>query len=221
MISELNPYLPPDAPPPPSGLNPWTSIWLKPQATIRQILAEDSEKMVLVMALLSAIPGALAAAIVWRPDYDLAASLKIVLSIGLTLLLSVGGVYIGARLLRWTGDWVGGRASAKELRAAIAWSYIPSIWAAPLVAVNLAIQNPDLFRWQAPSAALSRISIGLTAVQVAIRLWGMVVLLLAVGEAQGVSIWKALLNSILAAFIALAIAAGIVLAIDSIVAFAA
>jgi hypothetical protein len=195
-------------------------MWLQPQATIRQILAEDPEEMVLVLTLLSALPGVLAAAIAWRPGYDLAASLKIVLSIGITLLLSVGGVYIGARLLRWAGDWFGGRANVKELRAALAWSYIPSIWVGPLVAVNLAIQNPDLFRWLAPSAALSRISMGLTAVQVAIRLWGMVILLLAVGEAQGFSVWKALFSSIFAVFIAALITIGIGLVIALIMSIA-
>jgi Yip1-like protein len=34
-------------------------------------------------------------------------------------------LYIGSALIRWTGHWIGGKASARTIRAAMAWSTVP------------------------------------------------------------------------------------------------
>jgi hypothetical protein len=200
MISELNPYLPPEAPPPPGGLNPWTSMWLQPRATIRQIVTEDPEEGVLVLALLSSIPSVLGQIFEWSSGDDLPTLVRRALTIALLVLITVGCLFLGARLLRWTGSWFGGTANLKELRAAIAWSSVPALWALPLVALNMATEHLDLFAAAPPSAgvslSLSRFSMGLTAVQVGIGLWGMVVFLLALSEVQGFSVSRALGNAL-------------------------
>jgi hypothetical protein len=46
---------------------------------------------------------------------------------------------IGGAILRWTGSWFGGQASSEEVRAAIAWSSVPRIWALLLLIPELAL----------------------------------------------------------------------------------
>lgn len=201
MIDELNPYLPPEAAPPAVGLNPWVSMWTQPRATIRQIVAEDPEKMVLVLVLLATLPGVLAEILKWSPGDDLFTTVQRIVGVAADLVFGLFGLYIGARLLSWTGQWLGGHASLKELRAVIAWSNIPEIWALPLSVTNLAIVNRHRFTAASSalrtSAALDNITVVLTGIQWAVWLWGAVVFLQALSEVQGFSVWRSLGNSLL------------------------
>ncbi|MES0491628.1 MAG: YIP1 family protein [Leptospirales bacterium] len=38
-------------------------------------------------------------------------------------------LYIIGAVFKWTGSWIGGKASFKNIRIAVAWSNVPILWA--------------------------------------------------------------------------------------------
>jgi hypothetical protein len=118
----------------------------------------------------------------------------------------IGGVltlYLGGGLLKWTGTWLGGQASARHLRAALAWSSVPSVWALLLWKPELALFGQELFTSETPridaSPMLSLALLGFFALELTVAIWTIIILLKCIGEAQKFSAWKALGNALLAA----------------------
>jgi hypothetical protein len=105
------------------------TIWTKPRATIRQIVYIDPTQHVLLLAALAGIGSAFSRAYMrMAPENlgDFTSLLAISLIAG-----PIGGIiglyFVGA-ILRMTGSWLGGRADAEDVRAAVAWSYVPTIF---------------------------------------------------------------------------------------------
>ncbi len=70
----------------------------------------------------------------------------------------VGGIlalYLGGFLFRWTGEWIGGRGSSRNIRAAIAWSSVPVVWTLPVWIPELALFGQELFTTEAPRTLAS------------------------------------------------------------------
>jgi len=188
-----------------SRLNPWLSIWTKPRATIRQIVTHDPNRLVLLLGAVSGFSQALDRAAIRGVGDEMALPLVfLVAAIG----GGIGGIvalYLGGWLLRWTGGWIGGNASLVHLRAAIAWSSVPVIWALLLWVPELAILGDELFRTEMPrlesSTGLALLFLGFTAVELVIAAWSVVVFLKCLAEVQGFSAWKALGNTLLAVLV--------------------
>ena len=111
-------------------------------------------------------------------------------------------LYIGSALIRWTGSWIGGKASSLSIRAAMAWSTVPEIWALALWIPALALFGQEMFTTAMPSIqenpALSIAFFGIAAVGIAAGIWQFVIYLKCLGRVQGFSAWKALGNSFMA-----------------------
>jgi len=204
-----NPYAPPAAPvadvEQPAKwqvLNPWFSMWTRPRATIAQIVERDPTRHVLLLAAISGTAQTLDRASM-RSAGD-TVDLPTIF-----LLAAVGGpvggiiaLYLGSLLLRWTGSWIGGNASAKHVRAAMAWSGVPIAWALLLWIPELAIFGKELFTTATPridsSTGLLLLVLSFAAIEIAIGVWAFVVFLKSLGQVQGFSAWKALGNGLLA-----------------------
>jgi xanthosine utilization system XapX-like protein len=107
--------------------SPWISVWLKPRRTIANILAERPQRGVLLLGSLSVIAGTLSqllgTALRYRLfDWRIAAGFVIACAIA-----GLVGLYISAFAFKWSGRLLGGRASAAELRAVVAWGLTPSV----------------------------------------------------------------------------------------------
>ncbi|MBA7471670.1 hypothetical protein ES707_06979 [subsurface metagenome] len=178
--------------------SPWVTIWTMPRATIRKILDTNPKHMVLLLAMLGGFAYALSR--FSGGDIDIVFPVPIVLLI-CTIVGSIGGVislYIGGALLSWTGRWIGGQASPTYVRAAIAWSYIPLIWALIIyipefvllmkrLSINRTVDintNPLLFFTL----------FGFIALKFIVGIWAFIIFLKCLGEAQRFSAWKALGN---------------------------
>ena len=111
-------------------------------------------------------------------------------------------LYLFAALVRWTGAWIGGRASTLDIRAAIAWSSVPLIWAMLLWIPEIAIFGRELFTTATPrmdaNPSLAFLLMGFGIVEVGMAVWGFVVYLKCLGQVQGFSAWKAWGNVMLA-----------------------
>lgn len=210
-----NPYAPPSAPVADieksvnTGiLNPWVSMWTKPRATIAQIVARDPTHFVLPLAALSGFSQALDRASMRSAGDTLDLS-------AIFLFAAIGGpvggiitLYLGSLLLRWTGSWIGGTATTQHIRAAIAWSGVPLVWALVLWVPELAIFGKELFTTATPridaSVGMLLLFLGFAAIEVVVGAWAFVVALKSLGQVQGFSAWKALANGLLALLVVVA-----------------
>ena len=193
---------PPVAPPPPPAAsatepsNPWFSMWVRPRATMRQILDSDPRRMVHVLALLAGMTGSLQAHIPvpvsgMIPLYGIFILKMVIGALGGLLFL-----YLFGFLLRVTGRWLDGQGDFVAVRAAIAWASIPKIWSAllflPLIVyLGQEALNIDAVTliWE-PGGLLLMLPIGLIAIVAGV--WSFVVLLKCLAEAHRFSAWHAL-----------------------------
>ncbi len=134
----------------PSG-SPYLTIWTAPRATIRQIVDTNPRYRVIFLVVLgtevavlgglltglpkgsqtwNAHPAGNRAAYVWRL---LLAAMLVVGPV-----FAIISLYVSGALMRWAGGVLGGTATAVQVRAAIAWSSIPSIAGAAVNVLGLA-----------------------------------------------------------------------------------
>ena len=186
-------------------LNPWVSMWTKPRATIQQIVDTNPQRLVLLLAAAAGFGQALDRASINsigdRLDWPI---IFIVAAVGGPI-AGVIGLYIGGALIHWTGTWIGGKTSAENIRAAIAWSSVPMLWALLLWIPELALFGQELFTAETPvidaDTTLNSAFLAFGAVEVTIGMWTLIVYLKCLGQVQGFSAWKALGNSILAGLV--------------------
>jgi len=200
---------PPDLPPttalsppgPAEPLSPWFSIWTRPRATLRWILDSSPRRHVKTLAMLGGVASGMAAA-----RTEIAADLPPLAVLGGALLGgALGGligVYLMGVLLRITGRWIGGRGDWSGVRAAVAWSQVPAIWAILLWLPRVALLEGEVFHpdpaavQDHPASAIALMLIELT--QGVAAVWQFVVSLKCLGEAHSFSAWRSLLALILA-----------------------
>jgi len=186
-------------------LNPWVSMWTKPRATIQQIVDTNPQRLVLLLAAAAGFGQALDRASINsigdRLDWPI---IFIVAAVGGPI-AGVIGLYIGGALIHWTGTWIGGKTSAENIRAAIAWSSVPMLWALVLWIPELALFGQELFTAETPvidaDTTLNSAFLAFGAVEVTIGMWTLIVYLKCLGQVQGFSAWKALGNGILAGLV--------------------
>lgn len=187
---------------PTEPLNPWFSIWVKPRATIQQIVDTDPRRLVLVLAAAQGILQTLDRASSRNLGDQI--SLPVILAIVLVAgpLFGWMSLFISSALVRWTGGWIGGRATGEHIRAALAWSGVPLVWALALWVPRLALFGQELFTRATPAMHASMPLLVLFgvfgAVRVVMAVWVLVIQLHCLGQVQGFSAWKALGNLMLA-----------------------
>ncbi len=183
-------------------LTPWTSIWTRPRETIREIVFSNPTRSVLLLTALAGFSTALDNASI----ASMGDRLDLVMIFGIVAIVGpIGGIiglYIGAALLRWMGMWIGGAASSMDIRAAMAWSNVPIIWALLLWIPKFFLFGRELFTSDTPkidaSERLIYSFLGFGVIEVLVSIWALIIFLKCLGEVQGFSAWKALGNTLLA-----------------------
>ena len=202
-------------------LNPWRSIWLQPRATIRQIVNTDPERHVLALVAANSVMGALITALASALEGQLGLLFLLLIVLVLAPIAAVVMLYLMAVLLRWTGGWLGGVASSRDLRAAIAWGGVPSVIAGAVLLVAMLMPGLDLFptpppELQASPLLLATYGLG-PKIQSLAALWSVVAIIKCVGEVHGFSAWRAL-GSYLLAIVLLVVAMVVVVVAVTVVA---
>jgi hypothetical protein len=213
-IGEINPYEPPrterefdrSATAHTSGIdpiaeNPFLTIWTRPRATIRGIVDTNP--------LLHVVPLAMAGGVIQTIDRAVQRNAGDVLSLPAIIALAVFlgpfggliGLFVGGWFTRTAGRWLGGHATPEQVRAAIAWSFIPGLATIPILIVQIGFFGRDLFtqsKLTVGSDSFLTVVLMVTGVlEVVLGIWSFVILLKCVGEVQGFSAWKALGSLIL------------------------
>ena len=196
-------------------LNPWFSIWMQPRDTIQQIVDEDPKHMVLLLAILPALIKVFITFKInmlhgGRPSF-----LPLFVSIVAGLITSIIGLYIYGALTRWTGTWFDGEASAVNIRAAIAWSMVPTIFSLSLLLLGIALFGEITLTGDQTAGrtdnTLPLVQIIFLVLRVATAIWSFVIYLKMLSQVQGFSIWKALGNALVSGLILVAFILAIML----------
>lgn len=187
------------------SLNPWLSIWTRPRETIQQIVDRDPQEMVLLLAAVTGFSEVLNQASMRGLGDTLEWPMILVVAAIAGPLGGIVGLYLGGFLIRWAGSWIGGVGSPQHIRAALAWSGVPKIWALALWIPEAALFGPELFSSETPrieaDPSLAYALIGFGLVEMVIGIWALVIFLKCLGQVQGFSAWKALGNSLLSVLV--------------------
>lgn len=183
------------------SVNPWIRMWTSPRATIRAIIQYNTSYLLPLLYWIYGFPIALQ--LMQNMSLGDRASLLAMLGGAIIGGFVIGaiGINLGAVLFYWTGQWIGGSGTFKEVRAAVAWSSLPSLVNIAVWAVQLAVFGKRIFTLmflETPFVGGELAVVFATSIaQVVATVWGIVMLLKALGEAQRFSAWKALLNVVL------------------------
>lgn len=190
-----------------NSVSPWLSIWIHPRRTIRHIVETDPDRYVLLLVAIAGIGSSLDKASIRSAGDRFALGTILLAALIVGPVAGIAMLYLGGALLRWTGRWIGGRATSRDIRCAIAWAGVVSIWAMILWVPQLLIFGKEIFTTETPmidaSLLLMALFLALGAIDIILGIWALVVFLKCLGEVQGFSAWKALGNILLACLVVL------------------
>lgn len=179
-------------------VNPWLKMWSRPREAIRAIIQYNPSFLLPLLYWVYGFPILLQTA----QNLSLGGKFPLLASvIGAAIFaIVVGwiGINVGSALFYWTGKWIGGLGSCKEIRAAVAWSTVPSLLNGVIWIIQLSVFKSFLLTEQFLESQFVGVQMGVvfvtTLAQTILAVWGFIMLLNALAEVQQFSIWKALLN---------------------------
>lgn len=186
------------------GVNPWTHIWVKPRETIKSIVKFNPKFRFAILSFLYGLPMLLHTA----QNLDLGEQFTtagiVVVAIVLATFVGMLALTIASGLIYWTGQWIGGKSNYINVRAAVSWSNVPNI--VTIIVWLLLIYNfrdqifYDGFDEMAMSTQATMIlNIGMI-IESVVAIWSFVILVKTIGEVQGFSAWKGVLNVLIPFF---------------------
>jgi hypothetical protein len=174
--------------------NPWLTIWTSPRETIKKIVAKDANQSIWILAVIVGFPSVLSLFMLFMPDASRGVSLitSAVLSPFVGMLL----LNIYSWILLQTGKWLKGRADREDIRAALAWSYVPTIislllfiWIEPQY-IQMLHEGRTILNWDNLPATAYLIS-GVFGI------WALVLEIGTISQVQKFSLWRSFGNIIL------------------------
>ena len=181
--------------------NPWLSIWTEPKKTIRAIVNSNAKFGFLILSAIYGLPLAfnLAQSFAFSGAVPIWAIL--VGSLVVCTFLGMIGISLSAWLLHLTGRWIGGKGNFQTVRAAVAWSNVPNIVTILMWFVLLGIFGAQVFNRDFSETHFVGYQAGvlflIMLVETIVSIWGFIILLNALAEVQGFSIWRAILNVVI------------------------
>jgi signal peptidase I len=177
--------------------SPWATIWLRPRQTIERIVATRPTHLVLPLAMLGMVAGLymqLAGLGLAGPLSDWRLGLGFVAA---SAVFGLVWLFPSALVLSWVCRLLGGEATARQLRAVIAWSTVPAISGAIVVLIILALK--------AAGSSNPVIDASLPWLGAGFGLWTAIVFMLMLGRVERFGFWRTvfayLLNSVLLALL--------------------
>jgi hypothetical protein len=164
--------------------NPWISIWFLPRATIRQIVSTKPDEHVTFLAIMFGIYTVLN--FFYGQNFSIDLILQLAISVAIGGVLGYVAVRVFSKMLHWRGQRSGGRAKPDEVRAAVAWSTVPSLFLL-LVLIPAIILNSRF-------ATIDRTSfiVILFLISLVLLLWRAIILINCIAEINHLSLWEGL-----------------------------
>lgn len=174
--------------------SPWITVWFSPRQTIERLVATRPTYFVWLLAILGTIAGTYNQISViysasFLSDWQLAISLLLFGAV-----VGIAWLYLYGFTLSWIGRLLGGQANALHLRAAFAWSTLPTIigFAAILIIDAVTGRGSTLDSVPLLVAASS--------------LWSAVMFLLMLGRIERFGFWRTILTYLFNLVLVLAVA---------------
>ncbi len=211
----------------PSGpkLNPWLSIWLRPRATIRYILANNPSYGYGLIVFAYGVVNMLQS-FESSKSGDKIDSLGVILAVSLIIgpPIVLLGVFISGWLLKVTGNWLQGKASQMDLRIVSLWSYLPLTLAGLMYWPRLSASGHSLFTTEFQDLDVSQLSSNVATIEymnlgvtIVAAIWMIVLASHMVAEVQGFrSSWRGFFNLLLPVMILLVIILALAMMIVSV-----
>ena len=175
-------------------MNPWTSIWLKPRATIEQIIASGNSGVRLIILFFGVtfgISSALKDAENLQEIFFNALATVIMSPIVTIILLFVIG-----SIIHWIGKKLGGKASRVQIYTVLAWSSLPLIGAALfeiVLTMMVFILRANLILTTASYILMQLI---LALINFITAIWAFVILVNCLKQVQDFSMGKAIMSAL-------------------------
>lgn len=186
------------------SVNPWWEIWTRPRETIRAIVKFNPKYLFFLLSGIYGFPLMLQFAQNLSLGEQVSALTVFVIALVLSVFIGMLGITIISGLLYWTGQWIGGNAPYSNVRAAVTWSNVPNVVNVVIWLLMMGVFGSRLFTRGFAEATFvgHELTIVFFAflIQVVIAVWGFIIALKALGEVQGFSAWKALLNVLIPFF---------------------
>lgn len=201
----------------PAG-NPWLSIWTSPRLTLAEIVRTNpSYRFFLfcfIYGFVSLLQGAQQAAL----GTEVSAAPILLIAAVLGFFLGFIAISIATILLKWTGKWIGGKGTYREIRAAVAWSNVPVavdliLWLALAAVFGQLIFTQDFARvllFQTSEGSLLYFPepgflIAIGVIRLVLNVWSIVIFLGGLSQVQGFSVFKAILNALFSIVVVIAV----------------
>jgi Yip1 domain len=169
--------------------NPWFFVWVKPKKVIKQLLEQEHKKSLWPLAVLHTC---IYSGFSWIWLRSL--SVFVIETLLLAVCVYVGFVVSGW-LLVLTGRWLGGKGSPDKTRVAVGWATVPLI-----VSTSAYLTSITLFLGQRVEASSLWLLV-LSSVAILATIWWAVIYVIMIAEVQRFSIWRAIVNAVLAALV--------------------
>lgn len=193
--------------------NPWLTMWTKPRQTIREIVSTNPKYRFALLSAVYGFPMLLNFAQTLSLGMNVHWGMILAIAVVLSTFVGMLGLSITAGLMYWTGKWIGGKSQFLEMRAAVSWANVTNVVTSLVWLVLIAIFGQDVFMRNfsnTPFMGGEKVAIFfLFTIQTIVSIWSIFILVKAVGEVQGFSAWKGLLNLILPVMIVILLAWGI------------
>lgn len=173
------------------GINPWLSMWTKPRETIKSVI--NTEKQISIYFLSALFWFQIVLPIIFKVKYfdflqiRSSSYLLIALSVVISFVIGFVWLYFMGFVLSIIGKFLDGEASKKQIRIALAWSYLPLSFVLVMWLI-LYVFSFDLFEWYLKSSSTFFIYLIIFIVNV----WSFILMIQAFRQAQGFSLIKSI-----------------------------
>jgi signal peptidase I len=173
--------------------SPWLSIWFRPGEAIEHVISAKSRVSVLILAALGGASGLVGTAIGYGlltalMDWRGLAPLALV-----GFVVGVANLFFNAFFFKLSGILLGGHASQRHIRTALAWSMVPIVLG--LAICLAAISGLKLVgAVDSSHRAFDAVDVGLTAITAMLGLWTVVITVLTIRRIQRFGAWRAIAN---------------------------
>ncbi|WP_176524420.1 YIP1 family protein [Bacillus sp. AFS075034] len=186
--------------------NPWFTIWIKPRETVRYMEENYSLIYIYILVAIGGISEALNVAALQNFGDRMSITSIIAYAFIMGPISGILGLYIFQFLFKWTGKWIGGKATSQELKYVFGAMKIPLIWYLLLWIPELSIFGTEPFYSEMKSVLNSDILLYVYIILGIIKVglgMGIVLVLFVkcLSEVQQFSIWRAIGNILLSVVI--------------------
>jgi len=181
----------------------YRTIWFRPAETITRIAHENPGYRLYALPFIAGIAILPAGILLQSSVLDENYGLVLLALLSFPPLVEVLQLSIGGWLIRFTGEWLGGRAGISGIKTAMAWGNVP-IACLAIIGLVLSLVGIFLLRFYGEGfledhvATVAAISIFLWALQLVLIVWSFAIFFHGLAAVQEFSIWRAIANSLLA-----------------------